>query len=277
MSFWLPRELWLGYAVLIGACVGSFLNVVIARLPAGLSVVRPRSRCPRCLASIAWYDNVPIVSYLVLRGRCRGCHTRISPRYMVVELLAAALALALYIQLGSSWQLVLWAPLAAALLVLTFLDIDHYWLPDVITLPAMAWAALGSLLPGGVTPARAALGLLPAVGLWAFAAAFERLTRREGMGLGDVKLLAVLGLALGPVGALLALFLAALQGSAVGLLLLLAGWRGSNATHADGWTPPPRALPFGPFLVLACYEIVLLPTLLNATMERWLALGGISP
>ena len=271
----LPRELVLVYALVLGAIVGSFLNVVIARLPAGESVVRPRSRCPGCKSPIAWYDNIPIVSWLVLRGRCRHCKTRISPRYLVVEVLMAALAAGFTLRLGLSWQLALWLPLAAALLAIVFLDVDHFWVPDVITFPAMAWALGCAFLPGGIGVASALLGLAPALGLWAFAAAFERLTGREGMGLGDIKLLAVLGLALGPVLALIVLMLAAVQGSVVGILVLVTGGhrRAEPQKTEDEWVPHPRAIPFGPFLALAAYEVVLVPEIFVELPRRLMSLG----
>jgi len=152
----------------------------------------------------------------------------------------AAMSLALTFRLGVTWQLALWLPLAAALLTIIFLDIDHFWVPDVITFPAMAWALAGALVPGGIGIVSALLGLLPALGLWAFAAAFERLTGREGMGLGDIKLLAVLGLALGPQSGLIALMLAAVQGSVVGVLVLVVGGH-KRVEPPPAPSPPPAA------------------------------------
>ncbi len=342
----LPPWLVLTYVGVFGAIIGSFLNVVIARLPAGESLVRPRSRCPRCRAPIAWYDNIPIVSWLVLRGRCRRCREPISPRYPTVELLMAVLAIALWVRVGPTWQLLVWLPLVAALLAVIFLDLDHWWVPDVITFPAMAWAALGSLLPGGVTPLGALAGLLPALFLWGFAWLFERVTGREGMGLGDVKLLAVIGLAMGALPTVIVLILASLQGSIIGLVVLATGGhkadpsqtagasgeapggegaegsgtvrrdgempqadergtdrgRATDAGHAttadraagadraaegepspegaagdDEWVPHPRAIPFGPFLVLACYEALLLPAVFLHGPLELLGLGGLAP
>ncbi|MEK7705272.1 MAG: prepilin peptidase [Myxococcota bacterium] len=271
------------YVVLVGAALGSFVNVVVARLPLGLSIVRPRSRCPACERTIRWYDNVPIVSYLLLRGRCRGCKAHIAIRYLLVELLMAALAGGLWTRFGWSLELAVWLLLVAALLAVLFLDIDYWWVPDVITFPAMALAAAASLLPGGLTPAQAAIGLAPAALLWAVAWGFERLTGREGMGLGDVKLLALIGLAVGAVDALSVLLLAALQGVVLGAVVLVTGGhRGAGATTVGGdtagddWVPPPRAIPFGPFLVLATLEVVLLPGQLGALPMRlasWLLEG----
>jgi leader peptidase (prepilin peptidase)/N-methyltransferase len=269
------------YVVLLGACLGSFVNVLIVRLPEARSVVRPASACPRCGNPLAWHDNIPIFSYLLLRGRCRHCQGGIAPRYLVIEVLMAALGAAFFVRFGMSWDLVIWLPLAAALLAITYLDIDHWWVPDVITWPAMAFVAAASFLPGGLTPAQALLGLLPAGGLLAVAWAFERITKRQGLGLGDVKLLALLGLALGPMGGLTVLLLAAVQGSLVGsIVMLTGGHRGADeqevaADSADDsdWVPPAHAIPFGPFLALGALELVLLPGLFDDLHLRFAGLA----
>lgn len=283
----LPSWLVLTYVGVVGACVGSFLNVVIARLPAGESLLRPRSRCPACRTSIRWYDNVPILSWLVLRGRCRACGASISARYPLVEGLMCALALAIYLRFGFGWQLLLWGPLIAASLALVFLDIDHYWIPDVISMPLLAWAGLGSLLPGSVGPMSAAWGLGPAIGLWVFAWLFERVMHREGMGFGDIKLLAVLGLALGPLPTIIVLLLASLQGSIVGVIVLAVGGHRPPGSAPSGetvaaqsdaseepWVPHKRAVPFGPFLIVACYQVVLLPSVFLDVPLELLSLKG---
>lgn len=307
------------YIGILGAALGSFLNVVIARLPAGTSLVRPGSHCPRCGHAIAWYDNIPIVSWILLATRCRHCQARISARYPIVELLMAVLAVALWLRFGLSWELLLWLPLVGALLAITFLDIDHWWIPDVIVWPGIAWAALGALLPGGLTVLESALGVLPAGLLWVVAFVFERVTGREGLGFGDIKLLALLGLAVGPAGAITILFLAAVQGSVIGIFVVATGGHHSpettqapqqdatdavaasadsapRATNAadeprtsdtdmprladaaaseedETWTPHPRAIPFGPFLVLGTFELVLMPQVfadLPARVAGWL-------
>lgn len=254
---------WYGviYLSVMGACVGSFLNVVIGRLPEGESVVSPRSRCPQCKTPIAWYDNIPIISWVVLRAKCRTCKLPISARYPMVELLMGCIGAASFIRFGFSWELLVWFPIAAALLAITFLDIDHWWVPDVITYPSMVWALAGSLLPNTLGWKLALLGLLPALFLWALAWTFEKLTKREGLGLGDVKLLALMGLVLGPVGAVTALFFAAVQGAVIGIAVMLTGGHKTptEPVSDDDWVPHPRAIPFGPFLALATYELVLAP------------------
>ena len=276
MQHQLPHTLFAIYAFILGALTGSFLNVVILRLPKEQSIVRPRSHCPYCKHVIPWYDNIPLISFLFLRARCRFCGARIAWRYPLVELSMALLSLALLERLGLSWQLVIFWPVAAAFLAIVFLDIDHFWVPDILTIPCALWLFLSSFLPGGMTPIQALLGLLPALGLWLFAVIFTRLTGKEGMGFGDIKLLGVIGLAHGPLPSLLVLFLAALLGSMIGGLVLLVGGHKKQASSPttppfdafspnDDWQPPPRALPFGPFLILGAYVAMLFPEYMN----RW--------
>ena len=262
----LPKPLIFAYVFALGACVGSFLNVIVARLPAGESIVHPRSRCPRCKHPIAWYDNLPLLSYLLLRARCRSCKAPIASRYFVVELLTAVVFTTFWLRFGWSLELVLWLPLSAALLAITFLDIDHWWVPDVIVFPSMLWALASAFLPERISPLLALLGLLPALFVWGIAWLFALVTRREGLGFGDVKLLALLGLAVGPIAGLSVLLLASVQGSVVGILVLLTGGHqgvapppADPAEADEAWVPPPRAIPFGPFLVLGAFEVVLLP------------------
>ncbi|MGQ9752499.1 MAG: prepilin peptidase [Thermoanaerobaculaceae bacterium] len=222
----------------LGLVIGSFLNVVIYRLPRGESLVFPPSHCPNCGAPIRWWDNVPVLSYLFLAGRCRDCHQRISLRYPVVELATGLL----FVAVAKTFPLGL-ANVHAFLLVvlclaLGFIDLEHMLLPDVLTLPGLL---LGLLLAagGGPTPLSAALGgvvlgvALPLAVIWGY-----RWWRGvAGMGLGDVKLLGMLGAFLGWQGMLLALSLGAIAGSLVGVALILAG-KGSRQTE----------LPFGSFL-----------------------------
>ncbi len=137
-----------------GAVVGSFLNVCIVRLPEGRSVVRPPSHCPRCRAGIAWYDNVPVLSYLVLRGRCRACGVRISPLYPAVEVLTGALAVALWVRLGPTVAFAGYFVFAAALVTITFIDLDHRIIPDVISLPGIARRPRGLVRVPARDPAR---------------------------------------------------------------------------------------------------------------------------
>jgi leader peptidase (prepilin peptidase) / N-methyltransferase len=236
------------YAAVLGLIVGSYLNVVIYRVPLGLSTVLPRSRCPHCGAAIRMVDNVPVLSFLLLRGRCRQCGAHISWRYPAVEAATAALFLACFLRFGISPEAPVAALLAALLLALAMIDYDHMILPDVLTYPGIA---LGILLQPLVSWARlwegpwgavagAALGALAGGGLLlAVWTAWYLWRREEGMGLGDVKMLALLGAFLGWRGMLVSLFAAALLGSVAGLTLM--AFRGADLK---------ARLPFGVFLAL---------------------------
>jgi len=250
------------FAFLYGLVVGSFLNVCIHRLPRHESVVRPRSRCPQCGQLIAAYDNIPLVSYLLLRGRCRHCGARISPLYFCVELTAGLLALYLYSVFGLSAALAKAATLAAALLVLTITDWRERLLPDLVTFPGMALGLGFSLIVPvddgvGMFLARQAgldripvrldslldslLGALLGAGLlYALGEAYFRLRGREGMGFGDVKMMAMVGFFLGPKLALLTIFLGSAAGAVLGLAFLAASGKSSD-----------YELPFGSFLGVA--------------------------
>ena len=258
------------YVLFVGACVGSFLNVVVARLPRAMSVSHPRSHCPLCKHQLRWYENIPIISFLALRAKCSGCKAPIAFRYPLVEILMMALSGAFWFRFGMSFEFMVWWPLSAALLAIVFLDIDHWWIPDVITWPAMILVAGAAFLPGGITPLEAALGVIPAALIFAVGLFFKILLKKEGLGFGDVKLLLLLGLALGPMSGLHALFLAALQGAVIGGLVALGGGHQSEASQSqdtafdDDWEPPPRAVPFGPFLVLGAFQVVLLPDIFES-------------
>jgi leader peptidase (prepilin peptidase)/N-methyltransferase len=229
-----------------GAIIGSFLNVCIVRLPEERSIVRPPSHCPACRRDIAWYDNVPLLSYALLRGRCRGCGARISPRYPAVELLTGALAVALWMRLGPTVALAGYFVFTAALVTITFIDLDHRIIPDVISLPGIAVGLALSLVSPLVTPVDAVLGALAGGGvLLAIAFAYQAIRRQEGMGGGDVKLLAMIGAFLGWQSVFVTLMVASLVGSVIGIALMLY-------QRADS----KLAIPFGPFL--ACGALVYL-------------------
>lgn len=258
----LPPWLTAIYVFVLGAVVGSFLNVVIARVPRGESLVKPRSRCPGCRSAIAWYDNVPIVSWLLLRGKCRRCGTRISPRYLVVELAGGLLALACLRQFGLTYRSAALFVFLCALLALTYIDVDHWLLPRRITAPFIGVGLLASLLPGGPGIASSALGAavgFAALALVGFVA--ERLLKKEALGGGDVWLLSMIGAWLGLRSLLPVILLASVQGAIVGgLLLALKGRlpepKAVGNPEVDEWTPPEGAVPFGPFLAFAGAEFV---------------------
>lgn len=229
-----------------GAIIGSFLNVCIVRLPEERSIVTPPSHCPACRRDIAWYDNVPLVSYLFLRGRCRACGTRISPRYLAVELLTGALAVALWTRLGPTAAFAGYFAFAAALVTITFIDLDHRIIPDVISLPGIVVGLAISFVSPLVTPLDALLGALAGGGvLLAVAFAYQAIRGQEGMGGGDVKLLAMIGAFLGWQSVFVTLMIASLIGSLIGVGLMLY-------QRAD----TKLAIPFGPFL--ACGALVYL-------------------
>ena len=246
-------------AALFGAVVGSFLNVVIHRLPAGESIVFPGSHCPRCGAPIRPGDNIPVFGWIALGGRCRDCREPIAARYPLVELANALLWAALALRFGLGFQLFASAALCSALLVITLIDVDHWIIPDAITLPGIAVGLLSSFLmpPRGSMIAgflhhRLGLdrlpGFLASVGFWDSLAALllggglfylVAVVSRGGMGGGDIKLTAMMGAFLGMRDLGVAVFIGLIAGSAVGIGLMIAG----RKTRKD-------AIPFGPFLAL---------------------------
>jgi len=181
----------------IGLCIGSFLNVCIYRLPVKMSVVHPRSRCPGCGYVLTWKDNIPVVSYLLLGGRCRSCGIPISMQYPIIEAVTAAIFLLHWYVLGPSWLLPVRLLFACALIVLFMIDLEHQILPDVITLPGIVLGFAFSLfLPPG--PIMSAAGAVVGGGiLWGIAEVWFRLRKVEAMGFGDVKMLAMVGAFLG--------------------------------------------------------------------------------
>jgi leader peptidase (prepilin peptidase) / N-methyltransferase len=237
------------FTFIFGAVIGSFLNVCISRIPKGDSIIRPPSHCPKCKTAIAFYCNIPLLSYLFLRGRCAACGERISFRYFAVELLMASLAVALFYQFGFGLAFILGFVFIAALIVISFIDLDVRIVPDVISLPGIVVGLLLSIIghyllrdPLGIvpTPLGALLGVLLGGGfLLAVAWAYERFTGVEGMGGGDIKLLAMIGAFLGWPAIPLTIFLSSLGGSVIGVGFMLA--KGVDRRFA---------LPFAPFLCL---------------------------
>lgn len=229
------------YALLLGLIVGSYLNVVIYRLPRGVSTVLPRSACPSCGAVIRIRDNLPLVSFLLLRGRCRYCGTRIAWRYPVVELLTGLAFLACFAHFGIGLEALVASLFCAAMISLAGIDLEHFILPDRITLPGIVCGWLLQPWIPGVSLGSALLGAaLGGAILLAVSGAWYLLRKEEGMGLGDVKMIAMIGAFLGVEGMLVTLFAAFLLGSVVGLAVL-ALRRGALKTR----------LPFGTFLAPA--------------------------
>lgn len=222
-------------AGVVGAAIGSFLNVVIHRLPAGESIVSPASRCPSCHTPLRPRDNIPLLSWLVLRGRCRSCAAPISPRYPIVEALTAALFVLVAAVEGIDGQLALSLPFVAMLVAVAAIDLDHHIIPNRILAPAAIWAV--------VATAVADLDALPealAAGAGAFAFLLAAaLVHPAGMGMGDVKLAGVMGLYLG-VAVVPALLVAFVAGALVGVAMLAR----------EGAAARKKGIPFGPFLAL---------------------------
>lgn len=264
------------WVVLVGATLGSFLNVVIARVPAGQSIVRPRSRCPRCGHPIAWYDNIPIVSWFALRGRCRSCRSRISFRYPLVEAAIAAAAVAAYLRHGLGAAALAELAMVALLAALALIDLDTWLLPHALTWPLIAVGLLAAVTgqapaPGPSSALGAAVGFAAFGGIWLLG---EKVLHRELMGLGDAFLLAGIGAWLGLAALLPVVLLASVQGSVVGLIQLalgkarqgppaaapdpgpapLAGAAATDPRDEDGWVPPRHSVPFGPFLAAGALE-----------------------
>ena len=224
--------------VLIGLVIGSFLNVVIARVPERRSLVHPRSACPGCGAMIAWYDNIPILSFLVLRARCRACAMPIPWRYPLVEAVTAGLFLAAYATFGPTLDAVVAAVFLATLLAITMIDLEHQIIPDVISLPGILAGCLASLATGrvhwldsiiGAAAGAVIITVILLVGTW--------WAGQQAMGGGDIRLAAMLGAFLGWKILIFSLFLASFLGGIIGLIHLSTGLRGRK-----------DPIPFGPFL-----------------------------
>lgn len=232
----MPTSLVIPLVIVLGVVVGSFLNVVVVRLPRGNSLVAPRSRCPSCGTAIQWFDNIPIMSFVALRGHCRECGASISWRYPVIEAGTAGLfALAAWRSTSLADLLVAWLFLSA-LIVIAGIDLEHQVIPDRITVPAMAVGLLTSFLGTRVSWLDSLLGILAGGGIL-FAVI---VLSGGGMGGGDMKLAAMMGAFLGYKLALLALFLAVILGGMVAVVLLSTGIRRRK-----------DPIPFGPFLAIA--------------------------
>ena len=222
-----------GAVALFGLAIGSFLNVVIARLPAGRSLVRPRSTCPGCSALLKWYDNIPVLSFLVLRGRCRTCGMTISWRYPIVEMVTAVVLVIAYVALGPTADFAVAVVLLPALIAITGIDLQHQLIPDAITLPGILVGLLLNLATGRMSWVESVIGIFLGGGLFFLII----LVSRGGMGGGDLKLGAMLGAFLGWKALLFGLFVAIVLGGVIGTAFLATGVRGRK-----------DPIPFGPFL-----------------------------
>ncbi len=266
-----PSPLIAGFAFVFGLVIGSFLNVCILRIPGGKSIVLPASACPKCGKEIKPYDNIPVVSWLLLRGKCRGCKAPISPMYPIVEFLTGVLFLGSYLVFGLSFETIKWCAFSAILVVLVFTDYRERILPDVVNYTGLAIGLLLSLLakPTDGTsmwianklfdfpPPMPVLSLIDAVIgalvggglLWLVSEAYFRLRGREGMGLGDVKMMLMAGAFLGAKRTLLTILAGSLLGSVLGIAIIAAKRKDSD-----------YELPFGTFLGAGALLVVFFGT-----------------
>ena len=250
------------FAFLMGSLIGSFLNVCIYRIPRGLSIIRPSSRCPSCNNAIRPYDNVPIMSFLILRGRCRDCGERIPFRYPAVETMNALLYVTVIWRFGIGWHVPFLFLFCSAMIIITFIDLDYQIIPDTITLPGIPVGLIAGsfLLPdpfvrtGSLGFTNAFIGLISGGGLFYAIAVLSR----GGMGGGDIKMMAMVGTFMGWKSILLTTFAGSLLGSIVGIFLMVFRGRGRKTK-----------IPFGPFLAFgALITLFFGQEILNVYLRR---------
>jgi len=227
-------------SIIFGAIVGSFLNVCIIRLPKEESIITPGSHCPHCKSPIKFYDNIPMLSYFILNGKCRHCNEPISFQYPLIEGLTAFGSLIIFLRFGPSLSYLFFFSFVAALIVITVIDLYHKIIPDAISIPGIGVGLLGSLIVPYITFFNSLIGILVGGGsLFLVATLYQWLFKREGMGGGDVKLLAMIGGFLGWKAVILTILLSSFIGSIIGIAIVLL--KGKDFKYA---------IPFGPFLSL---------------------------
>jgi len=235
------------FGFVFGTIIGSFLNVCIHRLPQGKSIVVPPSHCPRCKTPIRFYDNIPLASFIILQGKCRGCKAPISFRYPLVEFLMGLFSLILLLRFGISTLYLIYLSFFASLTLVSFIDLPHKIIPDLISLPGIVIGLVISLLHPQMSLKDSLIGVLLGGGsLYVVASVYHLVTKREGMGGGDVKLLAMIGAFIGWKGVLFTILCSSLIGTMVGVTLMLVSSADSK-----------YAVPFGPFLSLGAIIYVL--------------------
>lgn len=242
------------FVPLLGLCLGSFANVVIYRLPNNESVVKPRSRCSNCKKMIAWYDNIPVLSWVLLGGKCRNCKTKISARYPFVEILMGLVFSAVYFRFGLTWTCLEYLVLSFGLVTVSFIDLDHRIIPDEFSLSGIVLGLLGAALSPERSFSDALVGMILGGGfLWAVAYMYLVLRKQDGLGGGDIKLLAWIGAYLGWVSVPFIILVSSILGTIFGLVLIVRG--GSLKS----------SLPFGPFIVAAAYVYLFA----GSDLARW--------
>jgi leader peptidase (prepilin peptidase)/N-methyltransferase len=235
------------FGFVLGTIVGSFLNVCIHRIPQGKSIITPSSHCPRCKTPIRFYDNIPLASFLILQGRCRKCEAPISLRYPLVEFLMGLFSLILLLRFGISTLYLIYLAFFASLTLVSFIDLSHRIIPDVISLPGIVIGIVISFLHPQMSVKDSLIGVLLGGGsLYVVASVYHLITKREGMGGGDVKLLAMIGAFIGWKGVLFTILCSSFIGTVVGVTLMLVSLADSK-----------YAVPFGPFLSLGAVIYVL--------------------
>jgi leader peptidase (prepilin peptidase)/N-methyltransferase len=226
----------------IGLALGSFLNVCIYRIPNKKSLLFPGSLCPKCGTKISFYDNVPILSYIVLKGKCRACQAKISLQYPLVEFVTAALLVMAFLHFGLTWDFAAKGILILLMILTFFIDLKHRIIPDVLTLPGIILGLILSLLVDSPSVFSSVLGAIVGGGIFYLAAVFgDLLFKKESMGGGDIKLAMLLGAFLGWQNVILVFFLSALVGTLIG----------GAAMFFSRKVKETRTIPFGPFLALA--------------------------
>lgn len=224
---------------IFGMCIGSFLNVCIYRIPRNKSIVYPGSFCPACKQKIPFYLNIPVISYLLIKGRCSNCKTRISARYPVVEILTGAVAIFTVMKFGPTPEAVFWFVFISVLITVSFIDFDLQIIPDIISIPGIFIFSLSIFIVPEMTLTNAVLGILSGGGsLYLVAMSYYLLKKEEGMGGGDIKLLAMIGAATGWQGVLFIIFTASLIGTGAGIFMMITTKFNNTKLR----------IPFGPFL-----------------------------
>ncbi len=248
---------------IFGAVIGSFLNVCIYRIPRKKSIVHPSSACPACEKPVRFYDNIPLVSYLILKGKCRDCGAPISFRYFLIELITAVIFMLIYRRWGLSYEFFIQIFFAAILIVISFIDYDFQIIPDILSIGGMVAGLIISFFRPGFRIMDAVYGVLIGGGiLFVIAYGYQLITKREGMGGGDIKLLAMIGSFCGFKGVIFSLIGGSVVGTLVGIPLMLVKGKEEGTRYA---------IPFGPFLSLcAVLYLFLGPGVIHAFNEIFL-------
>ncbi|MBI5683008.1 MAG: prepilin peptidase [Deltaproteobacteria bacterium] len=256
------REIEILYLLIfaLGAVIGSFLNVCIHRIPEGKSIISPPSSCQNCSNSIRFYDNIPIISYLILRGKCRYCKTPISIQYPVVEILSGFFAVITLYYFGFSIDSFIYFTFIDSLIIIAFIDFKHQIIPDSISLPGIAIGFVCSFFLNDITPLDSFAGILIGGGsLFIFLYSYEKIRGIEGMGGGDIKLISMLGAFLGWKAVIVTIFTGSFIGAGIGIIAMLVHKKDTK-----------YAMPFGPFLALGAVIYLFLGNdLVNWYINFW--------